>query len=411
MRVQSSLRSQSAMEYLMTYGWAILIIAIALASLFSLGIFGGVGAIASSSCTTISGFQCAKPILYSSGTLIAGVGQIGQTITITGTACSINSTPSNLPINNLASNVVLPSGAIGQVQFQCPVTGTQFTGYLWIKYTTTSNPTPVVQEIAQVSAPVVTTSSTVSSGGVCSASPNTYSSSSGNPYTVPVPQNCGNVVLSLAGGGGGFGETTAGELQGGYGAAITGNYVIPQGTTALYVWVGSQPTSSAGGTPDGGSSASGVGGGGCSVVSTTSSVTNPYVLIVAAGGGGGGTSEIYGGQGGNGGGTTGSAGGNGFGCTAQEGGSGGTSSSGGSGGSCAGDTSGGAGGVYSGGTGGMGGGGGGCGYYGGGGGSGSGDVAGGGGGGSSWANPITVNNVIYSSQFSYSGSVTLTWYN
>jgi hypothetical protein len=33
------LKAQSSMEYLMTYGWAILIIAIVLAALFSLGIF------------------------------------------------------------------------------------------------------------------------------------------------------------------------------------------------------------------------------------------------------------------------------------------------------------------------------------------------------------------------------------
>ncbi|MCL4389136.1 hypothetical protein M1397_00795, partial [Candidatus Marsarchaeota archaeon] len=32
-------RSQSAMEYLMTYGWAILIIAIVVVALFSLGVF------------------------------------------------------------------------------------------------------------------------------------------------------------------------------------------------------------------------------------------------------------------------------------------------------------------------------------------------------------------------------------
>ena len=36
-----SKRSQSAMEYLMTYGWAILIIAIALGALFQLGVFNG----------------------------------------------------------------------------------------------------------------------------------------------------------------------------------------------------------------------------------------------------------------------------------------------------------------------------------------------------------------------------------
>ncbi len=35
------MRSQSAMEYLMTYGWAILIIAVVLAALFQLGVFSG----------------------------------------------------------------------------------------------------------------------------------------------------------------------------------------------------------------------------------------------------------------------------------------------------------------------------------------------------------------------------------
>ena len=37
----SALKSQSAMEYLMTYGWAILIIAVVLAVLFQLGVFSG----------------------------------------------------------------------------------------------------------------------------------------------------------------------------------------------------------------------------------------------------------------------------------------------------------------------------------------------------------------------------------
>jgi hypothetical protein len=34
-------KAQSAMEYLMTYGWAILIIAVVLGALFSLGVFSG----------------------------------------------------------------------------------------------------------------------------------------------------------------------------------------------------------------------------------------------------------------------------------------------------------------------------------------------------------------------------------
>jgi len=41
--MSSGIRSQSAMEYLMTYGWAILAVAVVLGVLFQLGVFGGVG--------------------------------------------------------------------------------------------------------------------------------------------------------------------------------------------------------------------------------------------------------------------------------------------------------------------------------------------------------------------------------
>ncbi|MGC8567829.1 MAG: hypothetical protein ACP5LP_01095, partial [Candidatus Micrarchaeia archaeon] len=37
--VKASSKAQSAMEYLMTYGWAILIIAVVLGALFQLGVF------------------------------------------------------------------------------------------------------------------------------------------------------------------------------------------------------------------------------------------------------------------------------------------------------------------------------------------------------------------------------------
>ena len=39
MGAKSGKKAQSAMEYLMTYGWAILIIAVVLAALYSLGLF------------------------------------------------------------------------------------------------------------------------------------------------------------------------------------------------------------------------------------------------------------------------------------------------------------------------------------------------------------------------------------
>jgi hypothetical protein len=45
------------MEYLMTYGWAILIIALVLGALYSLGIFSGTS-FAAPSCVASSGFYC-----------------------------------------------------------------------------------------------------------------------------------------------------------------------------------------------------------------------------------------------------------------------------------------------------------------------------------------------------------------
>lgn len=55
-------RLQSAMEYLMTYGWAILIIAVVLIGLFSLGVFGG-SALLGSTCTSNPQFLCTNPSL------------------------------------------------------------------------------------------------------------------------------------------------------------------------------------------------------------------------------------------------------------------------------------------------------------------------------------------------------------
>ena len=73
MRLNSVRRAQSAMEYLMTYGWAILIIAVVLASLFSLGVFSAGGSLGTA-CIAGSGFLCSSPLLHSN-TLTVTVGQ------------------------------------------------------------------------------------------------------------------------------------------------------------------------------------------------------------------------------------------------------------------------------------------------------------------------------------------------
>ena len=58
----------SAMEYLMTYGWSILIIAVALGALYSLGLFNGISS-GGTACVASSGYYCQSPTLNTSGYL------------------------------------------------------------------------------------------------------------------------------------------------------------------------------------------------------------------------------------------------------------------------------------------------------------------------------------------------------
>ncbi|MDE1856423.1 MAG: hypothetical protein KGH49_04295, partial [Candidatus Micrarchaeota archaeon] len=84
------IKLQSAMEYLMTYGWAILVVAIVLGLMFGLGAFSARGVI-SNSCLTSAGYLCQNPILNSTGWLGMKFGWIGAyPITITNIACTAN---------------------------------------------------------------------------------------------------------------------------------------------------------------------------------------------------------------------------------------------------------------------------------------------------------------------------------
>ena len=66
---------QSAMEYLMTYGWAILIIAVIIGILYSLGVFN-ISTSGAGVCSASSGYLCVKPILSTTGALNFNFGEI-----------------------------------------------------------------------------------------------------------------------------------------------------------------------------------------------------------------------------------------------------------------------------------------------------------------------------------------------
>ena len=139
----------------MTYGWSILIIAVVIASLIELGVFNSAN-LSPSSCIATTGYSCTNPTLYASGALITKLGQVGTgPITITGTACTRNNTVTTI---TSVSSTALQSEQQQSIIFHCPLTtnatGTQFTGHLWIEYTTASQQN-IIQEVGSVIAPVV----------------------------------------------------------------------------------------------------------------------------------------------------------------------------------------------------------------------------------------------------------------
>ncbi|MDE1851369.1 MAG: hypothetical protein KGH69_01615 [Candidatus Micrarchaeota archaeon] len=170
------LKLQSAMEYLMTYGWAILVIAIVMVSLFSLGLFSG--GFTPTACIAFSGYQCSSPVLthvLSSGGTSTTVAQLqftfgqntGSTVynVIIGAApqsSALSSAGFPTTINGYNGMITTNSGATGVYGSPSGITslvtggttvvtidmttsqvatnalGTAYSGYLWMNYSVSS---------------------------------------------------------------------------------------------------------------------------------------------------------------------------------------------------------------------------------------------------------------------------------
>lgn len=129
------------MEYLTTYGWSILVIALIITVLFELGVFGKPPS-EGFSCVANSGFLCYSSQFSSSGGLTMQVGYTGSIypITITGLACTEN-LPAKPPSVETTNITVLQGQELSLV-FQCPVTGSALqlgsssSVELWVYYST-----------------------------------------------------------------------------------------------------------------------------------------------------------------------------------------------------------------------------------------------------------------------------------
>ena len=148
MKQHPVLKAQSAMEYLMTYGWAILIISVVLGALFSLGVFSGASLIGTS-CIASPGFYCSG-VTYShtSGNVVFTIGQSTGTNWVStafiyapqGTGSTANA-PSVLFANQMSG---LYSGQTSAISWpvSTPATtaiGAITAGSIWACYTTTTS--------------------------------------------------------------------------------------------------------------------------------------------------------------------------------------------------------------------------------------------------------------------------------
>ena len=147
------LKAQSAMEYLMTYGWAILIISVVLGALFCLGVFSGASLIGTS-CIASPGFYCSGVTYsHSTGALTFVVGQstgLNWVNTAFIYAPQGTAITSNGPTTTYA-NVLIPVFIPGrQTTIGWPVgagavaAGTTTAGSIWACYTVGTSSIPMI---------------------------------------------------------------------------------------------------------------------------------------------------------------------------------------------------------------------------------------------------------------------------
>jgi len=166
------------MEYLMTYGWAILVIAVVLGALYSLGIFNGANFLGGS-CVAAPGYLCTNPTLGTGGILSFTFGYQGPNVTIVGFACTNSSAAPSTFIAS-GSSSLLP-GQEESVSTLCPIPstelGTRFSGYLWVEYDQAGK-SDLIAQISSIATTITTQSYTTSSNVI------TYGSGEGNTIAI-----------------------------------------------------------------------------------------------------------------------------------------------------------------------------------------------------------------------------------
>lgn len=119
--IKKTTNAQSAIEMLTTYGWAIIVIGLALSMLFYFGVLNPKGAVGTT-CVINDAFQCSNLLLSTNGILSFTLLQDKYAqVNITGIGCSENvSNEHILPPNSIpVSRIYMPEGNESNFTVQC----------------------------------------------------------------------------------------------------------------------------------------------------------------------------------------------------------------------------------------------------------------------------------------------------
>ncbi|MGA3020762.1 MAG: hypothetical protein ABSD68_02320 [Candidatus Micrarchaeales archaeon] len=151
--------AQASVDFMMSYGIALIIIFIAISIIYKVSVLNFV--LSTSTCTASPGFQCEAFALNKSGVLLLQLSQAtGGTIIIKGAACSsqasnigtkpafgnvnVNSLPLYYPPNNApGTGITVYSDSSSKLMMYCysnvgvanGILGNGYIGYIWLNYT------------------------------------------------------------------------------------------------------------------------------------------------------------------------------------------------------------------------------------------------------------------------------------
>ncbi|MEM0200890.1 MAG: hypothetical protein QXD23_00610 [Candidatus Micrarchaeaceae archaeon] len=175
--LKNQMKGQAAMDFMASYGIALIIIIVAVAVIYIIG--NSNNNIFQPSCVTYSGFSCGAFFINNTGVLNMSIAQnTGGDILIRGAACSTAPSTNGdspaygnigvynsfyyYPNNEFTNGINVNTGSSTSIELYCynsqgvatrGAQGTQFSGYVWLNYTiigTQQNETSLVASLTVI---------------------------------------------------------------------------------------------------------------------------------------------------------------------------------------------------------------------------------------------------------------------